>query len=111
MTDDAADLTTWTLGSVKASGMELEGGCKRRAQRVRALRRRRPDQRFGADWLVPKSSPCAVRRAASGCISSSPSCTPTRRVEQLAESAPPTPNARREPAGRRWSQLEMDPGA
>ena len=54
MTDDAAELSTWTLGSVKASGMELEGACK--TPDCNEFARFDVDsliERFGADWLVP----------------------------------------------------------
>ncbi len=65
MTDDAADLTTWTLGSVKASGMELEGGCK--TPGCNEFARFDVDgliSRFGTDWMVPKVLP--VRCQACG---------------------------------------------
>jgi hypothetical protein len=58
MTDDAAELTTWSLASVKASGMELEGGCK--TPGCNEFARFNVDgliERFGADWLVPKILP------------------------------------------------------
>ena len=54
MTDDAGELTTWTLGSVKSSGMELEGACQ--TPGCNEFARFNVDdliERFGADWLVP----------------------------------------------------------
>ena len=58
MTDHASELTAWTLGSVKASGMELEGGCK--TPGCNEFARFDVDgliERVGADWLVPQILP------------------------------------------------------
>jgi hypothetical protein len=65
MTDDAADLTTWTLGSIKSSGMLLEGGCATAG--CGEFARFDIDgliSRFGADWRAPKILP--VRCQACG---------------------------------------------
>lgn len=58
MTDDDAELTTWTLGSVKSSGMVLEGACV--TPGCNEFARFDIDgliSRFGADWRVPKILP------------------------------------------------------
>ena len=58
MTDAEDDLTTWTLGDIKASGMVLEGACATEGCGEFA----RFDiegliTSFGADWRVPKILP------------------------------------------------------
>jgi hypothetical protein len=62
MTESAAELTTWTLGSIKKSGMELEGACP--TPGCNEFARFEIDgliSRFGADWLVPKVLPVACQ--------------------------------------------------
>jgi hypothetical protein len=55
---DESDLTSWTLGDVKSSGLELEGACKT-TNCNRFVRYNVDDliARFGADWRVPKMLP------------------------------------------------------
>jgi hypothetical protein len=55
---DADDLTTWTLGAIKSSGMVLEGACP--TPGCNEFARFDVDgliSRFGADWLVPATLP------------------------------------------------------
>jgi hypothetical protein len=57
MTDDD-DLTTWTLGDIKSSGMVLEGACA--TDGCNEFARFNIDgliSGFGADWRVPKTLP------------------------------------------------------
>ena len=63
MSEHASELSDWTLGSVKVSGLELEGACATPGCNVFA----RFDvdaliERFGADWRVPLILPsrCSV---------------------------------------------------
>ena len=82
MTDDAAELSTWTLGSVKASGMELEGGCK--TPGCNEFARFDVDgliSRFGADWLVPVVLPGALSDVRG--MAAFPARRPARRAEGL----------------------------
>jgi hypothetical protein len=54
MSEDASELSSWTLGSVKSSGLELEGACP--APGCAIFARFDVDaliDRFGADWRVP----------------------------------------------------------
>lgn len=58
MADDDTELTTWTLGDVKSSGMVLEGACETAG--CGEFARFNIDgliTRFGADWRVPKTLP------------------------------------------------------
>ena len=65
MTDDDTHLTTWTLASIKSSGMELEGNCV--TPGCNEFARFDVDRlidRFGGEWRVPKILP--VRCSACG---------------------------------------------
>jgi hypothetical protein len=55
---DESELTSWTLGAVKSSGLELEGAC--RTPGCNQFARFDIDgliSRFGTDWRVPKMLP------------------------------------------------------
>jgi hypothetical protein len=55
---DESELTSWTLGDVKSSGLELEGACGTSGSNQ--FVRYDVDgliARFGADWRVPKMLP------------------------------------------------------
>jgi hypothetical protein len=57
---DESELTSWTLGDVKSSGLELEGACK--TPGCNRFVRYDVDgliTRFGADWRVPKMLPAS----------------------------------------------------
>jgi hypothetical protein len=62
MSEHASELSSWTLGSVKSSGMELEGACP--TPGCNEFARFDVDgliERFGADWLVPLILPSRCR--------------------------------------------------
>jgi len=61
--EHASELSSWTLGSVKSSGLELDGACP--TPGCNEFARFDVDgliERFGADWLVPLILPsrCSV---------------------------------------------------
>lgn len=63
MSEHASELSSWTLASVKSSGLELEGACP--TPGCNEFARFDVDgliERFGADWLVPLILPsrCTV---------------------------------------------------
>ena len=63
MSEHASELSSWTLGSVKASGMELEGACATPGcNEFARFDVDRLIERFGADWRVPQILPsrCSV---------------------------------------------------
>jgi hypothetical protein len=63
MSEHASELSSWTLGAIKSSGMELEGACATPGcnEFVR-FDVDRLIERFGADWRVPLILPsrCSV---------------------------------------------------
>ncbi|MGQ0457821.1 MAG: hypothetical protein ACT4OU_12265 [Hyphomicrobium sp.] len=65
MSEDDGELTDWTLGAVKASGMVLEGACA--TPGCNEFARFEIDgliEGFGVDWRVPQTLP--VRCSACG---------------------------------------------